>query len=48
MVEMSVPFLMNVYLVLVVAVNPLPQDRICLKQITKSSFDGVSRQLVLG
>ncbi len=33
MVKMSVPFLMNMYLVLVVAVNPLPQDLFCLNQL---------------
>jgi hypothetical protein len=33
MVKMSVPFLMNVYLVLVAAVDPLPQDLICLNQL---------------
>jgi hypothetical protein len=33
MVKTSVPFPMNVYLVLVVAVDPLPQDLICLNQL---------------
>jgi hypothetical protein len=33
MVKMGVPFLMNVYLVLVVAVNPLPQSLIHLNQL---------------
>jgi hypothetical protein len=33
MVKMSVPFPMNVYLVLVVAVDPLPQGLICLNQL---------------
>jgi hypothetical protein len=33
MVKMSVPFLMSMYLVLVAAVDPLPQDVICLNQL---------------
>ncbi len=33
MVKTSVPFLINVYLVLVVAVHPLPQGLICLNQL---------------
>jgi hypothetical protein len=32
-VKTSVPFPMNVYLVLVVAVNPLPQGLICFNQL---------------
>jgi hypothetical protein len=48
MAKMSVPVPMNVYLVLVVAVDPLPQSLILFKSITKSSFNGVSRQPVLG
>jgi hypothetical protein len=33
MVKTSVPFLMNVYLVLVAAVDPFPQDLIHLNQL---------------
>jgi hypothetical protein len=33
MVKTSVPFSMNMYLVLVAAVNPLPQSLICLNQL---------------
>jgi hypothetical protein len=34
MVKMSVPVPMNMYLLLVVAVNPLLQSLICLNQVT--------------
>jgi hypothetical protein len=33
MVKTSVPFPMNMFLVLVAAVDPLPQDLICLNQL---------------
>jgi hypothetical protein len=33
MKKMSVPVLMNIYLVLVAALDPLPQSLICLNQL---------------